>query len=278
MPNTIYPCFWFNQNAKQAAEFYCTVFPDTHITSENQFVVNFESASQKFMCINGGPAFSLNPSISIYVVMDTEQEVDESWNKLMEGGMAMMPLDKYPWSEKYGWVQDKFGVTWQLSYGKLEDVGQKFTPVLMFVNDQHGRAEEAIHHYTSIFNNSSVRGILRYEAHEVVEGTIKHAQFTLDGNVMMAMDSGHPHQFNFSEGISLVVECNTQQEIDHFWDNLSEGGEPGRCGWLKDKFRVSWQVIPKVLGKLVMDPERSGRVIQAFMQMNKFDIEALENA
>jgi predicted 3-demethylubiquinone-9 3-methyltransferase (glyoxalase superfamily) len=231
------------------------------------------------MCLNGGPSFSINPSISFFVVCETEEEIDNSWTKLVEGGSVLMAIDKYEWSEKYGWLQDKFGVSWQLSFGKVEDVGQKFTPSLMFTGKQSGNAEKAIQFYTSVFNNSSVTGIMRYNAGDPdVEGNIKHAQFKLAKHVFMAMDSSLPHQFGFNEAISLVVECHTQEEIDYLWDNLSAVPEAEQCGWLKDQFGVSWQIVPAILLNLINDPSKSERVFKAFMQMKKFDIETLVNA
>ncbi|WP_372947840.1 VOC family protein [Mariniphaga sp.] len=279
MNHSSYPCLWFNGKAREAADFYCSVFKNTKITSENQFVVTFESDGQKFMCINGGPQFQPNPSISFYVTCENEQEVDEAWKKLSDGGQVLMALDKYPWSQKYGWIQDRYGVSWQLSFGKLKDVGQKFVPTLMFTGEMAGKAEEAIGYYTSVFKNSSVTGILKYEAGEGdVEGHVKHAQFSLNGYVLMAMDSSMPHKFSFNEGISLVVECETQEEIDYYWEKLSAVPEAEQCGWLKDKYGVSWQIIPAILLKLVNQPEKVQNVVQAFMSMKKFDIEKLIKA
>jgi predicted 3-demethylubiquinone-9 3-methyltransferase (glyoxalase superfamily) len=190
-----------------------------------------------------------------------------------------MPLNKYEWSQRYGWVQDKYGVNWQLSFGKLEDVGQKFTPVLMFTGIKNGKAEEAIHRYTSIFDDSGIVGILRYEHGENLrKDAIKHAQFKINGQVFMAMDSSHQHQYSFTEGISLVVECDTQEEIDYYWEKLSAEGEESQCGWLKDKFGVSWQIVPAILSSLMADTTRAKRVMNAFLQMKKFDIDKLVTA
>jgi predicted 3-demethylubiquinone-9 3-methyltransferase (glyoxalase superfamily) len=279
MTHPIYPCLWFDGKAKEAAEFYCSVFPGSAITTENPIVVMFEFAGQKIMLLNGGPHYKLNPSISFYVVCETVEELDKAWLSLIDGGFALMPLGKYDWSEKYGWVQDRFGVNWQLSVGKPEDVGQKFTPSLMFTNANAGRAEQAIHFYTSVFADSSVKGIMRYSASDPdVEGTIKHAQFKLGKRIFMAMDSSLPHQFSFNEAISFVVDCDTQEEIDYYWGKLSAVPEAEQCGWLKDQFGVSWQIVPTILGQLMSDPARSQRVINAFMQMKKFDIEKLKQA
>jgi predicted 3-demethylubiquinone-9 3-methyltransferase (glyoxalase superfamily) len=279
MQKEIYPCLWFDGNAKEAADYYCTVFNNTQITDENPMVVMWEMNGQKFMGLNGGSTFKPNASISFFVVCETMEEIEEAWNKLTDGGSIFMPLDKYEWSEKYGWVQDKFGISWQLAFGKLKEVGQKYTPTLMFTQDKAGKAEEAIHFYTSVFDNSSIEGILKYEKgdHDT-EGNVKHAQFKLYDNVFMAMDSSLEHAFKFDDGISLVVNCDNQKEIDYFWNKLTEGGEESQCGWLKDKYGVSWQIVPSVLGKLMSDPDRSQRVAQVFMKMKKFDIAELENA
>lgn len=279
MKNQIYPCLWFNGNAKEASQFYSEVFINTQITADTPMVVVFKSDGQKFMCLNGGPDFTINPSISFFVVCETMEEIDQAWNRLTEGGSILMPMDKYEWSEKYGWVQDRFGVSWQLSFGKLQDVGQKFTPTLMFTGTQQGKAEQAVQFYTSVFDNSSITGILRYAAGDNdVEGTVKHAQFNLDQHVFMAMDSSFPHSFSFNEAISFVVDCETQEEIDYFWSKLSQGGSEGQCGWLKDKFGISWQIVPAILPQLLSNPEKSQNVMQAFMQMKKFDIEKLLQA
>lgn len=275
----IYPCLWFDGNAKEAATFYCSAFRNSKITDENPMVVAFESEGQRFICLNGGAQFKFNPAVSFFVVCETLEETDQLWNKLSDGGSVLMPLEKYEWSEKYGWLEDRFGVNWHLNYGKMEDVGQKFTPTLLFTGPQHGNAEKAIEFYMSVFDGSSLTGIARYDNEEnEVDGTVKHAQFSLGGNVFMGMDSAQDHKFNFNESISFVVECNSQEEIDYYWDKLTQGGNESMCGWLKDRYGVSWQIVPAVLPKLLADPSRAGRVAEAFMKMKKFDIEKLMNA
>jgi predicted 3-demethylubiquinone-9 3-methyltransferase (glyoxalase superfamily) len=279
MNNNIYPCLWFDGQAKEAAELYCSIFSNSGITDENSMVVAFHLDYQKFIGLNGGPMFKPNPSISFYVVCETVEEVESAWNKLVDGGSVMMPLDKYDWSAKYGWVQDKFGVSWQLSYSKMQEVGRKFSPALMFTGQQQGKAEQAVKFYTSLFEPSGIVGVLKYTVRDNdVEGIIKHAQFKLGNQVFMAMDSSLPHAFGFTEGISLVVECENQQEIDYYWIKFTEEGEESMCGWLKDKFGVSWQIIPSILQKLLNDPDRAERVTQAFMQMRKFEISKLLSA
>ena len=148
-------------------------------------------------------------------------------------------------------------------------VGQKITPFLWFDN----QAEEAINFYVSIFKNSKILKITRNE------DTVLTGTFQLDGQEFMALNGG-PH-FKFTEAISLFVKCETQEEVDELWDKLlAEGGQPQQCGWLKDRFGLSWQIIPTILGKLLADPDRekSKRVMDAMMQMVKIDIQKLKQA
>jgi predicted 3-demethylubiquinone-9 3-methyltransferase (glyoxalase superfamily) len=275
----IKPCLWFDNQGKEAAEFYCSLFDDSKVTSNNALVTEFELAGQKFMNLNGGPMFQINPSISLFVVCEEVDEINSLWEKLLDGGSVMMPLDKYDWSERYGWLKDKFGMTWQIYKGKLSEVNSKITPSLLFTDTQFGNADSAVKFYTSVFPNSAVDGIMYYgKGDPQTAGKVMHAQFVLDGKVFMAMDGPGEHKFVFNEGVSFVVSCKDQEEIDYFWNKLTEGGEESQCGWLKDKFGVSWQIVPAVLGELMSDPERSERVVQAFMKMKKFDIEKLLNA
>jgi len=281
MDNKIYPCLWFNGEAKEAATFYCAVFDNSAITADSPMVVNFSLAGQKFMGLNGGPEFRINPSVSFFVVCESTEETDSVWQKLLEGGTVLMPIDKYDWSDRYGWLQDRFGVSWQISQGKVSDVGQKFTPALMFTGEQHGKAEAAIRHYTSVFQPSSIDGILRWEAAEgEPAGTVKHAQFRILDYVMMVMENSGQHQFGFNEAVSIVVSCENQEEIDHYWKELSEGGLESRCGWLKDLFGVSWQIVPRRMHEMMSEatPEQMARLTQAFLPMKKFDLAALEKA
>lgn len=292
----IIPHLWFDDQAEEAVNFYTLLFEDSAIENVSRYgetgkeihgqeagtvmTVDFELAGYKMIALNGGPHFTFTPAISFFVVGETEAEVDELWDKLSEGGTPLMPLDKYDWSEKYGWVQDRYGLTWQISLGKLEDVhGQKITPSLMYV-DENGQAEEAVNLYTSLFDDSSITGLLRYGPDEdQPEGSVMHAQFRLnDGEVFMAMDSSPDNaDFTFNEAISLLIQCETQEEIDHFW-SLSAVPEAEQCGWLKDQFGVSWQVSPVQLSEMLndSDSDKVARVTEAFLQMKKFDIQQLQ--
>lgn len=295
----IIPHLWFDDQAEEAAAFYTSLFDGstigsiTHYTSEGREIhgqpdgkvmtVEFELAGYRFVALNGGPHFSFTPAISFFVVCEAEEEIDRLWQALSEDGAALMELGRYDWSETYGWVQDRFGLTWQLSLDYLDRVGQKITPSLLFVGEQHGRAEEALRYYTSVFEGSDISGILRYGPEDdQPEGTVQHAQFSLGGEQFMAMDSALEHPFTFNEAISFLISCESQDEVDDFWEKLTEGGNPEaqQCGWLKDRFGVSWQVTPAVLQKMLLDPdaEKVERVTSAFLQMKKFNIQKLQEA
>ncbi|MER3328230.1 MAG: VOC family protein, partial [Candidatus Kapaibacterium sp.] len=257
----------------------CSVYESSSFKSENPFVVMFDILGQTFMGLNGGDAHKINPSISFMVTYHNEEEIRNAWGLLSIEGNVLMPLDKYDWSECYGWVEDKFGVNWQLYLGEKQDTEQRISPTLMFVGEQNGKAEDAVNYYTSIFDNSRIDGVLRYsDSDDEVAGNVKHSQFMINNYTMMAMDSSYEHKFQFNEGVSIVVNCDTQEEIDYYWDKLKIGGAESQCGWLKDQFGISWQIVPKVLGELMSDPEKAPRVVDAFMKMTKFDIEKLKNA
>lgn len=283
----ITPFLWFDHQAEEAVNLYTSIFPNSEIVKvvrngEAVFTVDFSLGGQRFTALNGGPQFQFSPAVSFFVVCETEAEIDELWQTLAENGQILMALNKYEWSEKYGWVQDRYGLSWQLSLGKIEEVGQKITPSLLFVGEQAGNAEEAVNFYAAVFENSRVDGILKYGPGEPLpEGMVKHAQFSLDGHVFMAMSGGVEHGFQFNEALSFVISCYDQKEIDYYWTRLSaDGGREDQCGWLKDKFGISWQVVPPVLVRYLQDsdPVKAGNVMQAMLKMKKIDIALLQEA
>jgi len=278
MKKTIYPCLWFDGNAKASADFYCSIFKNSKIINNTPMVVLFEIEGKLIMGLNGGPMFKINPSISLFVTCETNEEIESIWNQLSKEGTIMMPLDQYPWSEKYGFVADKFGVCWQLMLGEIPPNGQKIMPCFLFVEEQYGKAQAAIKQYTSIFPNSEIQDLSIDESEDPQQkGSLKFGNFKLQNELFAAMDGFGKHQFQFNEGVSLVVECDTQDEIDNYWTKLTEGGSESQCGWLKDRFGVSWQIVPTILSELMSDPEKASRVVQAFMKMKKFNIETLLN-
>jgi predicted 3-demethylubiquinone-9 3-methyltransferase (glyoxalase superfamily) len=198
------------------------------------------------------------------VSCETEEELNHLWQKLVDEGEILMELGEYPFSKKYGWLNDRYGVSWQLI---LADNPQKITPFLLFVSNQPGRAMEAIRFYLSIFKDSQL-----IDAEKLT--------FQLNGLIFIALDGGLEHQFTFSPATSFFVNCETQEEVDCLWEKLSEGGQKQMCGWLQDKYGISWQIIPTILGILMSDPDpvKVARVVKAMLQMTKMDISLLENA
>ena len=294
----ITPFLWFDNQAEEAANFYASVFKNSKILDIARYgeagaevsgrpqgtvmTVEFELEGQRFVALNGGPIFRFTPAASFLVGCNKKGEVDALWGKLSEKGMALMELGEYPFSEKYGWIQDRYGLSWQLMFMGDRKIGQKITPTLMFVGEQCGNAEEAIKFYTSVFKNAEIAEILRYGQDEGPdkEGTVKHAAFTLESLGFAAMDSAYNHSFTFSEAISFMVNCQLQEEIDVYWRKLSVGSEAEQCGWLKDKYGVSWQIVPRVLSDMLQDKDapRSERVMAALLKMKKLDIETLKQA
>ncbi|OPC55245.1 VOC family protein [Elizabethkingia bruuniana] len=281
MNNDIFPCLWCNGDAKESAEFYCQVFGGT-ITVDTPVVINIDLFGQKVMLLNGGPQFEKNPSISFLINCASEEDVQHYWDKLSDGGTALMALDSYPWSKKYGWIKDKYGATWQLYFGEMQE--QRLVPTLMFMHQNNGKAMEAMEFYTNTFPDSKIEGILKYkdggENGENPEN-VQHAQFIINNYTLSCMDSSFDHKFDFNEGISLVMMTNDQKETDHLWNTLiSGGGRESMCGWLKDQYGVSWQIVPKRLIELMndTDPAKSQKVVQAMLKMQKIIIADLEAA
>jgi predicted 3-demethylubiquinone-9 3-methyltransferase (glyoxalase superfamily) len=279
MPSPLVPCLWFDGKAQEAADFYARVFPDAAKAYDTGLTVGLRVADLDLMLLNGGPEFSINPSISFFYNCRSEAELDRLWDALSEGGSVLMDKGEYPFARRYGWLADRFGVNWQLILREGE-FRQRAFPSLMFTRERAGRAEEAIRFYASVFEDSEVGALSRYGPGMAPdrEGSLNYGEFRLGSRWMTAMDSAHEHEFGFSEGLSLVVTCADQAEVDYFWERLSEGGSEGSCGWLKDRFGLSWQVVPEALGRLMSDPARAPRVVEAFMRMGKLVIAELEKA
>lgn len=294
----ITPCLWFDNQTEDAVKFYTSLLNNSKIGRTARYdeasaqvsgkpagsvlTVEFEIEGNKFLALNGGPAFKLNPSISLFVYCDGEKVIDELYNKLKDGGNILMPLDKYDWSPKYAWVQDKFGLSWQLDVEKINS-SQKIVPALLFGNEKFGKVKEAVTFYTSVFPNSKLIMEAPFDKSAgLADKTLLFAQFKLSDYLFNAMSgSTAKHDFDFNEAISFIVDCKDQQEVDYYWNKLtSEGGEESMCGWLKDKFGVSWQIVPRILPELLQDkePAKSQRVMKAMLQMKKIDVADLEKA
>jgi len=310
----IVPHLWYDKKAKEAAEFYTSLFPDSKVTnvttlhntpSGDRDIISFKLFGHPFMAISAGPLFKFNPSISFMVNFDPSQDkdakirIDEVWAKLSEGGKVLMPIDKYPFSERYGWIQDKYGLSWQLILTNPKgEERPMIIPSILFVGDAYGKTEEAVNFYLSVFapKGSQKGTLMKYgpgqesrsqgdrgsstESGPNKEGTVMFSDFKLLGTWFSAMDGGGKHDFAFNEAISFIVKCQDQQEIDYYWEKLSAVPESEQCGWLKDKYGVSWQIVPTAMDEMMAKgtPEQIDRITQAFLPMKKFDIETLQKA
>ena len=289
--NKLVPHLWFDKEAREASAFYVSLFDNSSISnsvvisntpSGDTESIEFKLEEQDFMAISAGPFFKFNHSVSLMVNCGSKDEVAAKWEKLSEGGEVLMPLGEYPFSKYYGWVQDRFGLSWQLMLVDYNGPVQKITPNLLFSNAVCGKAEEAVSFYTGIFENSRINLVSRYQEGEAQSANAKvnFVSFSLDGMNISAMDNGYDVDYTFNEAFSLIVNCKNQQEVDFYWDKLSSVPESEQCGWLKDKYGLSWQIVPERLNKMLEDPstEKRMRVVEAFLKMKKLVIEDLEKA
>jgi predicted 3-demethylubiquinone-9 3-methyltransferase (glyoxalase superfamily) len=291
MTQKITPNLWFNGNAQEAVEFYVSAFPDSKIVATLNYpnsaeegladfqldmagkvlTVDFQLGTQRFTAINAGPEFAFNPSVSFMLNFDPSKDeqarehLDELWSKLIEGGEVLMPLDEYPYSKRYGWVKDKYGLTWQLTLTDPAGEPRPFIiPSLMFGEKVVNKAEEAITFYTSVFTDAKQGIMARYaeDTGPAKKGSLMFADFMLAGQWFAAMDSGVKQDFTFNESVSFVVLCKDQAEIDYFWEKLSTVPESEQCGWCKDKYGVSWQIVPESMEELIKKPGAFAKMMQ----------------
>ncbi|MEB3222996.1 MAG: VOC family protein [Candidatus Sericytochromatia bacterium] len=285
----ITPCIWCPGNAEAVADFYTGLFAGGAIVHTSRYphgmplpagtvlLVEFSIAGQTFQALNGEAPIPLTPSLSFFVEADAADEVRRLFGSLAEAGEVLMPLDAYPWSPCYAWVRDRFGVSWQLRQVAAAPEGPRIVPSLMYSDAQRGRAREALALYTGLFPDSEV---LAVDHHGGDEHLIALARLRLGTQPLVVMDSPIDHGFTFTEGLSLSVCCSDQSEVDRLWDALTEGGRPGPCGWLHDRFGVPWQIVPAALIHLQRQGNdvASTRMFQAMLGMGRLDVAGLERA
>lgn len=291
----ISPCLWFDTQAEEVVEFYTSLFPNSLIKNILRYgkegkeiqkkpegsvlTIDFTLDEVPFVALNGTPAFQHNESISLFVYCETDERINFLYEKFSESGSVNMPLDKYDWSSKYAWVKDKFGVSWQLDISKSNS-SQKIVPSLLFVNNKFNLIKNAANFYTSIFPDSKILIEQVFEnINEIENGTLLFAQLSLNGYLINLMSGGKiKHNFDFNESISFIVNCNSQEEIDYYWSKLTEGGEEIECGWLKDKFGIFWQIVPEILNELLVDSQKSDKVMREIFKMKKLELKKLLEA
>lgn len=280
-------CLWFDNQAEEAVKFYMSAFKNSKMGITARYgkagaemsgqkegsvmTVSFKIEDLDIVALNGGPMFKFSPSLSLFLHCENEKEARDMWGKLSPGGKVRMDLAKYPWSELYGWTTDKFGVDWQIIVGPMK---AKISPAFLFTDKLFGKGEEAIRLYTSIFPNSKVDMMEK----DPKSNTVMFASFTLNGQNMILMEGAGDHGHEFTHATSIMVNCKDQKEIDFYWDKLSAGGETEPCGWLKDKFGVSWQIVPEQIDQFMDKPEKAEKIMAAMMPMKKLDVEKLLSA
>lgn len=284
MEQKIIPNLWFEGNAQEAVDFYVSAFPDSKVLYTSYYpgraeegladfqmslagdvlAIEFELGQQRFVAINAGPAFKFNPSISFMVNFDpssdpeADSHLNDLWNTLVAGGQALMPLDVYPFSKRYGWVKDRYGLSWQLILTNPRGEPRPFIiPSLMFSRQNVNSAETAIRFYISVFNDAKLGNLSRYQENTgpAKAGSLMFGDFMLANQWFAAMDSGVEQDLAFNEACSFAISCKNQAEIDYYWDKLSHVPEAEQCGWCKDQFGLSWQIVPENMQELMVRPD-----------------------
>lgn len=279
---TLSCALWCNGTVDEAAQFYAEVFRDASITEQIPgLTATISIHGFKLTLINGDDRHTPNQSISGILNFDpllfggenqARAYLDELYEKLSGGGV-LMELGEYPFSPRYGWVRDRFGMTWQLMLTNPAGDPRPFVvPSFMFGGTNHGNAEEATNGWLSIFDDAR-RGTLYHYPEGTPFGSdaVMFTDFNLQGTWLAAADSGAFHDFTFTPGVSVVLSCRTQEEIDYYWEQLSAIPEAERCGWCVDRWGVSWQVVPHNIAELMADEAAREKILQ----MGKIDLSQL---
>lgn len=272
----IVPNIWCNGNADEMAEFYLAAFDDAHKVAHQRYpeaglldfqqpmagktlLIELSLRGFHIMLINADDTFTPNPSISLMVSNPTPEATTALYQHLAEGGLALMPLGSYAFNEHYAWVQDKYGVSWQLFTHTPPTDLPAIYPSLMFCGQAQNRASEAMDRYTELFGGQVTQkvtyGDLGQGGNGVIEPeSVVFATIELAGQTIGVMDSAVEQPFSFDGGVALLVNAHGQEAIDHYFDGLSAVPEAERCGWLRDEFGVSWEIVPDNLGELMAKP------------------------
>jgi predicted 3-demethylubiquinone-9 3-methyltransferase (glyoxalase superfamily) len=292
----IVPNLWFDGTAAEAAEFYTSIFPDSELLAVEHYpteglldfqrdmagkvlTVDLSIGGYRIVGINAGPEFPINPSLSLMLNFDPSvdaqaaEHLDELWTALSDGGTALMPLGRYDFSPRYGWIQDKYGMTWQLMLTDPDGEPRPFViPCLLFGGQAQNRGGEALDRYASIFPGARIGSRVGYpvQAGPAEPGSLMFGDIEIFGQWFALMDSSVEQDFSFTCGVSLQLNCADQDEIDRYWDLLSKVPEAEACGWCADEFGVSWQIVPAAIADYMSKPGAYGKL----MTMKKLDLSA----
>lgn len=277
----IIPSLWFDRVAGEAADFYTSLFPNSRVVQTSFYpsvglpefqrsfagellTAEIEIDGFAITLINSDATFRPNQALSFLVNFDPSRDpearehLDDLWAGLLDGAVVHMPLDEYPFSERYGWIEDRYGVSWQLMLTNAAGEPRPFLiPDFLFGGAAQDRAEEAIEFYTSVFADAAPGALVRYpqQSGPAASGAVMFADFRLEGQWFAAMDAAYPQEASFTPGFSLQVMCADQAEIDRLWAALSTVPEAEQCGWCVDRFGVSWQIVPAGVAELTQTPE-----------------------
>lgn len=277
MNSKIIPHLWFDTEAQEAAEFYVSLFENSKIKNGSQVhgtpsgstqIVDFILAGTHFQAISAGPYFKFNTAISLMVYCTSKAEALGLWNKLKQDAHIIWDLAPDKYNLCHGVLSDKYGLSWQI-LASLDFSSQQIVPNLSF----SGQAQEAMAYYGQVFSNSYIKSIDLNE-----DSSIMHAEFKIEDLLLTSRDDKASPSFN--EAFSFMIMCSNQEEINFYWYILSDDPKAEQCGWLKDKFGLSWQIVPKVLPEMLRlgNKQQKNAVTQAFLSMKKLDIKTLEKA
>ncbi|WP_040164387.1 VOC family protein [Microbacterium gorillae] len=269
----IIPSIWSAGVADEQGAFYTAAIPHTDFTVTGRYPQAGLPEGQaalagrtlagdvvidgyRIVLINAGDEYRPTPATSFALRFRTRDAEEATWERLGDGGQIMMPLHEYPFNDWYGWVQDRYGVSWQLMLDEDEPAHPRVTPTLAFSGPVQNRAAEAMMFYTGVLPDSAVGFAATYpEARGPARaGDVMYGEFLLAGQPFAAMDSGNDLVPSFTPGFSLMVECFDQGEIDRYWTALSAVPEAEQCGWLVDKYGLSWQIVPANMDALMQRP------------------------
>lgn len=286
---TIIPHLWYDTEAKEAVAFYIELFGGkidwtytiTDTPSGDSDLIQFQLGDMTLAAISAGPYFKLNESMSLMVNVANKDEVTRLYQALSEGGRVLMPLGEYSFSPYYVWLEDRFGLSWQLSYAPDLDKPYQFDICLLFSQEQVGLAQPMLDYYKDKLPQASVGQLSYYgEGEAAVEAAkLNYAELLVAGQKMIVMDHGYGGEASFNESFSLMVYVDSQDELNFYYDLLSAVPEAEMCGWVKDQFGISWQIVPRILMEAydTASPETVKAVNDAVLTMKRLDIATIQD-